>query len=354
MRTSVFYLLVFCVPLWGAERFSVRSGLSHTDKVLDLSDYGFLFDYPADWSRGDSNERCTIVYKKNYAQVNINHLKLPKEDMDLETFARRIQNTMDPPYRLKNDLGLRTINGKTFWVHELEKEETGNGRYSAFMTLSDKGYGLWIVCLYGEAKSKKKAIEIVSSIRESGQGQGTRREKQTKREHQYRIHTPVPGEDTPDVRSSPTHRTTTPPQFNDSRWSSNDPYESKWYKRGGRYTRFVPCAESGNFRGKVFLSDLGERQDYPVFLAFYRLARVTKKEPRYERSDFMAIGRPRFTATDHRGGYHIDLPEGFWRVEAYDRHGRTWPLLSGEEVFYTSKAKRFHHIKINNRDNKGE
>ena len=77
MKYLIFVLTLFLLsPAWGGE-YSITIGKSKEGipQILKLEKLGVLFKYPSDWSLGEQNEKCNIIYKINYAQVNINHFK---------------------------------------------------------------------------------------------------------------------------------------------------------------------------------------------------------------------------------------------------------------------------------------
>ncbi len=298
MKYLIFVLTLFLLsPAWGGSSITIGKSKEGIPQILNLEKLGVLFKYPSDWSLGEQNEKCNIVYKTNYAQVNINYFKFPKGGLSLKEFVRQIQSQMNPPYNLKKDNGIKRVRGKEFWVHDLYKKGVKKANFKAFFMITEKNYGLWILTTYGGRRSYEEVLDVVGSVQKTVQ-------------------------------------------------------KVSLYKqplKDQKYTVFGEYKGEGSFKGKVFLSDLSSKNDYPVYLAFYPVRKVKNEKPRNSRKNFIVSGKPVFIATDNRGKYRIDLPEGYWWVDAYKRSGTAWKLLKGGDVFKSSRAKKLHNLKIDNK-----
>ena len=313
MQYLIFVLTLFMLsPAWGGE-YSITIGKSKvgTPQILNLEKLGVLFKYPSDWSLGEQNEKCNIIYKINYAQININHFKFSKGGLSLKEFVRQVQSQMNPPYNLKKDNGIKRIHGKEFWVHDLYKKGVKKANFKAFFMITEKNYGLWILTTYGGRRSYEEVLDVVGSVQKTVK-------KVSLFEHQGK-----------EVKAETSKR--------------------DGYIQDQKYTVFGEYNVEGSFKGKVFLSDLSSKSDYPVYLAFYPVRKVKKEKPRNSRNNFIVSGKPVFIATDKRGKYRVDLPEGYWWVDAYRRSGIVWKLLKGGDVFKSSRAKKMHNLKIDNK-----
>ena len=64
------------------------------------------------------------------------------------------------------------------------------------------------------------------------------------------------------------------------------------------------------------------------------MRKAKKEKPKYSRKNFIVCGNPIFIATDNRGKYRVDLPEGYWFV------------LINEAVLYGSFLKEEMFLKV--------
>jgi len=179
---------------------------------------------------------------------------------------------------------------------DLYKKGVKKANFKAFFMITEKNYGLWILTTYGGRRSYKEVLDVVGSVQKTVQKVSLYKQP-----------------------------------LNDR-----------------KYTVFGEYKVEGSFKGKVFLSDLSSKSDYPIYLAFYPVRKAKKEKPRNSRKNFIICGKPIFIATDNRGKYRIDLSEGYWWVDAYKRSGTVWKLLKGGDVFKSSRAKKMHNLKIDN------
>ena len=292
----------------------------------DKQDVGF--DYPADWGPAKPREDGGVqLFKTARGWFELSLIDLP-EGESLEGFSGHIiekSKGASWDLRLESDMGKETLAGKTAWVHKY-RHKSKNTVYYGYHFIPDKGnVGIRILMVKIGRDGGEQLMEMVRSLRYPGSG--------APRE--------TPAAKTPPAVEAPIASSPEAPLAGPAATIPAGK-DLPARKELGVYQ------DDGKIKGRVVLKNLRDKSAYPCFLAFHpiRNIRGLKRSRRLE--DFEPAGEPARTATDDHGKYHLNLSEGSYRVEAYDREGRNWPITQGELLHLTGSGT-LHTVWIDNR-----
>ena len=293
-----------------AERPVVPKPTAPGLRTLRVPDWGYEFDCPADWREGDRKPDGEIVYKPDFGQVEVRHVKLPAgvstrqwADHVAKVYAQRKTGLV-----LKADMGARKVGDRTWHAHSYSSTEK-RGEYEAYHLVTPRSVGVRVLIHIDDPASRAPLMAIVGSFR---------------------------------FLSAPLARSAPPP-------SPKPVIRRPETPQGARYATFGKHSQKGGFRGRVFLAHIFNKGAYPVYIAFHPVTRTGGAERSTDPKDYRRSGAPIYTATDGQGNYRLDLAPGRYVGVPYDAKGVPFKLLMGDKVFECSAARRLQHFKIDNR-----
>lgn len=316
MRKITFMLLlvlITVVPAAAELQISINPDETSGTKTWNSPKGTFSFDYPGDWGPKKPLKNGGVqLYKPGKGWFELSLVSLPDGE-DLKSFSDHlIEKSRDEAWDIKlvENLGLQEIGGKPCWVHKYRHKEK-NRIYYGYQFIPEKGsVGIRVLM----AKISRKGGETMMKILDSLKGPGL-----------------VPSDDKAIKPSSE---------------ESVSPVEES----GAPVVHaleFGSYQEDGNVKGKVLLKDLKNRDIFPCYISFQPLRWKTGQGSRVKLENYDPEGTPVFTATNDRGQYHVNLPEGNYQVRVYNRERDFLPIKQGE-LLRRTPAKRLHNIRIEN------
>lgn len=297
MRRIILSVAAACV-LNGTALADFNFSLGGTDaqtirmEVWTSEKGGVSFQYPSDWGPAKAREDGGVqLYSAGRGWFQVSLVELPAGET-LEGFSSHLiekSKEADWDLQLKDDKGPQIIGGKRAWVH-VYRHKSKNRIYYGYHFVPDQGnIGIRVLVVNISPKGKPVIMEMLRSLSYPGSGKVVK----------DRMEEPVAEETAPSAL--------------------------------GVYQ------ESGNVGGRVRLKNLRDKSAYPCYLSFQRLSGKGGSPE----------GGPIRTATNERGWYHADIPEGFYQVSVFGSDGRERDVLRGE-AFHQTGTKRFHNCKIDN------
>lgn len=316
MRRILLMLLVILmavVPAAAEFQISLNPDGNSGTKTWSSPQGTFSFDYPIDWEpEKPLKDGGVQLYKPGKGWFELSLIPLPDGE-DLKGFSDHlIQKSRDGAWdiKLEANLGFQEIGGKPCWVHKYRHKEKNRIYYGYQFVSVNESVGIRVLMSKISRKGGETMMKMLDSLK--GPGLFPSEEKATKPSAEEAV--------------SPVEEAAIPAAY---------------------ALEFGTYQEEGNVKGKVLLKDLGNRGVFPCFISFQPLRWKTGQRNRTQLENYETEGTPVFTATNDRGQYHVDLPEGNYRVQVYNREGVFFPIKRGE-LLRRTPAKRLHNIRIEN------